>query len=270
MGNSRSKRNQNKNSTSKDDQYIEYKIVPTNMKFSKIDLIKYGKVFTNYKSRDIADNMQTINIISALELESKQNSHAATTATNCYFDESFRRNVIEKCKPYQFPLDSILSFCVTYQQYELLEFILTQELIETLYWSRDYFKCNLYSIIKWSSQLMKLTALNVIASYMIPERIEQSEFKILITDAHKSRKFHSSSSGYFHGSYELSMYNSESEKQRFEALCNGMVEVGMHNRAQRIVQTRKELINKSQFPNELIGIIIGYAFGMSHKSDKHE
>ena len=148
-----------------------------------------------------------------------------------------------------FPLNELLRFIVTYNQDEFLEFVCTQELIHTDKWIRDYWLVNIFDIIVWCCRLMKLSTLNVIASYMIPERITKDDFKNVISQvfAHNQGQF-----------------NTERQKKRYKDLCSGMVDQGMNQRAQRIVTTRNTLIDcmDDDFPKELIGVVVGFAFGL--------
>merc|ERR1712218_126630 len=111
-------------------------------------------------------------------------------------------------------------------------------------WTRDYFKLIIIEAIKNASVLTKLNALKVIASYMIPERISELEFREKLQGGMYERK-------------------SMEEKN----LCKDMVEEGMRGRASRIISARKSLLeNCNEFPNEIINVIICLVFGMSSRS----
>ena len=218
---------------------IKYTIIPESAKFNKIDLVKYGEIFDEYKTpQPIETNIKQIHL-------SKE---------KWYLDSQIRNRINEAFggdSHRQFPLRKVLRFAVTYNQNELIEFICTQELIECSYWDRDFFLSQIFDIIPWSSKIMKLSAINVIASYMIPERINKDDFKKIISDEFQNRW----------------IFNTDEQRQKYKDLCEGMVEEGMNGRAQRIIQTRNALRNNinDDFPNELIGVVIGYAFGMAYK-----
>ena len=218
---------------------IEYTIVPESAKFNKIDLVKYGQIFDEYK---VPQPIETA--IKQIHLSKEK----------WYLDSQIRHRINDAFgsdEHLQFPLRKLLRFAVTYNQNELVEFICTQELIECLHWDRDFFLSQIFDIIPWSSKVMKLSAINVIASYMIPERINLEDFKKIISDEFKNRW----------------NFNTDEQRQKYEDLCQGMVEEGMNGRAQRIIQTRNALRNNigDDFPNELIRIVIVFAFGMTYK-----
>ena len=120
-----------------------------------------------------------------------------------------------------------------------MEFICTQELIETDLWCREYFICSIRAVLKQAGMCTKLGIISLIASYMIPERITQEEVSKIVTG----------------GSVRM-----------YEQMCKDMVDEGMNGRAQRVIQTRRTLMNNinMEFPKELIGVVISYAFGMCH------
>eukprot|EP01083_Nonionella_stella_P028899 79644_1 len=213
-----------------------YEIVPKKQKFNKIDLVRYGKVFDEYGA-----------IRSAMpDMERTIQQYGDK---KWYLSSQNRTRLMQTFKPFQFPLNELLTFCVSYNQTELLEYVCTQELIEYGHWERAFFLANIFEIITSASHLMKLSSLNVIASYMIPERINDKDFKSVIQKAYR-------------------FGSSMAEQKRYQTFCMDMVEEGMNGRAQRIIQTRKALVDFIQidFPNELIGVVVGFAFGMCHRS----
>lgn len=216
---------------------IKYSIIPDSAKYNKIDLVKYGQIFDDYQPPNPIETA-----IKEIHLSEPR-----------WYLNYNTRDKIQKAfgGHQQFPLRNLLRFCVTYNQNEMLEFICTQELIECLHWDRDFFLSQVFDIILWSSKIMKLSALNVIASYMIPERINKEDFKQIISEAFQNRW----------------NFNTDAQRKQYENLCRGMVEEGMNGRARRIIETRNALRSNmdDDFPNELIGVVIVYAFGMAYK-----
>ena len=122
----------------------------------------------------------------------------------------------------------------------------------------------MFAIISLTSQWMKLSALRIIASYLIPERISEKEFRSAILRAHESpNEAHKSG----RRGYSQPDYNRESEKQKFIALCENIVDIGIQGRVQRIAAVRDAMMNQmnlfqDEFPKELVVVIVGFAFGM--------
>ena len=112
---------------------------------------------------------------------------------------------------------------------------------------------------------MKLSTLRIIASYMIPERISSDEFKRIISKSYMSRD-QLRASGDRSRIFNQPHCSNNNDQNKSVELCERMVEQGMKERAQRIVQTRKTLMNiDDEFYAELVGIVIVYAFGMCQK-----
>eukprot|EP01084_Bolivina_argentea_P160349 279247_1 len=223
----------------------------------EIKVAKYTRMKKmGFPLKSIRNKMQQDGTGSALidkflapDIDSKENGGSIN---KWYLRDGIRLEIWRKCKTYQFPLYELLEFCVMYSQNELIEFILTQELIETDYWTRDFFKCVLFTIIGYCSKTIKLSSLKVFSSYMIPEYITKDELYERIQETHK--EYRTNNNG------------------KFINWSNEMVEKGMNGRVQRIIQTKIALTDNlnHEFPKELIGIIITLAYGMFHQKRNQE
>lgn len=204
---------------------IPKSINPDHAKFEKIDIVAYGKLFDKY---------QPDNPTASVEDDIRQ---FIADGKGHMLDRYKARAIETNFGDKQFPVWDVLNFCLIYNQTELMEFICTQELIETDLWCREYFKYSMRAVIKDATIMTKLSTINVMASYMVPERMSKEEINQIASNATYYRN-----------------------------LCQDMVFEGMNGRAQRIIQTRQALINNVDidFPKELIGVVIGYAFGMFH------
>ena len=212
--------------------WIPSDIIPSQAKFQKIDIVVYGRLYDSY----LKLHPQVTNTV---EQDIKQMVQQKRKVRSPYPGQIV--NEIKRLyRDQQFPVYDVLNFCLTYNQIELMEFICTQELIETDLFCREYFKWTMHKILQDAAVLTKLGAINIFASYMIPERISKDKIEQIINNA---------SHAYF------------------KDLNTRMIDAGMNGRANRIVQTRQALIENVdiEFPKELIGIVIGYAFGMFHK-----
>ena len=209
---------------------INYTILPLAAKFDKIDLVEYGKCFDEWKIPQISDTVE-------FDLQRYISQHG-----DQWFKSSSVRGAIAdlqwtETKQCQFPLKQLMWFCVNYNQCELLEFVCTQELMDCDKWERIYFKAIIFSSIAHASVSTKLNPLRVMASYCIPERMTEEEFKSVMRG------------GMYHD------------------FCTEMVVEGMRGRATRIIGARKALIEScAQFPNELIALIVSLLFGLSSRS----
>ena len=208
---------------------IPQSVVPLHAKFQKIDIVAYGELFDKY----LETNTNITNTVGDDIRLYLANLH------NHYFDRDKAQRIKTRFGDKQFPIFDVLNFCLIHNQTELMEFLCTQELIETDLWCREYFYHSMRAVLKDAGVCTKLSTISVLASYMIPERITQDEVNGL----------YSSGS---HWSYEQ--------------MCKDMVYEGMNGRAQRIIETRQALMNNIDidFPKELIGVVISYAFGMFH------
>merc|ERR1712130_526277 len=152
-----------------DELYVAMDIVPHKARFKKIDLVEYGKLFDNYKNNNISDSVQ-------FDMEQIHRHR-----NDWYLNHRIRESILSQFKNKQFPLKALCDFCINFNQTELLEFICMQELIETDFWCRDYFKCIVFISLKKAAHCTKLAAINVMASYMIPDRISKKEALSVIT-----------------------------------------------------------------------------------------
>lgn len=225
------------------DEYFrgEYKIIPSNARFLKLDMVDYGEVFDGWKEdKDIRITIPD-SYLSQMSMYSNK---------KWYLNNEMRRKLWAKLRAQtQFPLSDLIEYAVNYNQTELLEFLCTQELIEIDYWTREFWMCVMYEKARWASKIMKTGSLRVFASYMIPERIDKKDFETMISKVNRGH------------------FQNGSEKQRHEDVAVSMIAEGMNGRANRIIETRNALRDNvdADFPRELIGVVIAYAFGMFHK-----
>ena len=142
-------------------------LVPLEIKFSKINMVEYSKIFNSFEYKpennviveqfikseikNLSDRLSGNSILTThlghnFFLPPKSDDTQHNAEAEWFLDQQCRKNIINICKSVQFPLYEVLSFVIQYNQNEFLEFISTQELIEFEFWSRDYFKCVIFDI----------------------------------------------------------------------------------------------------------------------------
>ena len=209
----------------------EYTILPTAARFQKIDIVEFGKEFDNWNKKYFITTIPR--------------NHRSETLDKWYLHPSHRSGVIRRLST-PFPLQALMEYAVVFNQLELLEFICMQELIEIDYWCSELWLAVIIETIQSATKKMKLGSLKVLASCMIPERLNQKDFEAAM------------------GAVSRGSFSSNSDGARHEKMCQDMIVEGMNGRAKRIIQTRdafRENVNYN-FPESFSDVIIEYAFGL--------
>eukprot|EP00483_Globobulimina_turgida_P003982 UN03990 len=148
------------------------------------------------------------------------------------------------CNKTTISVDLLIDISIENRQYELLEYVLIQELMSTQRWTRQLFVASIKRHLGNCGLLSRLTPIKYLASYCVPQILSVDEFKACIKTGRTAN------------------YSREGEKEIIE-MTNNAIDIGIQEMVQKLCEVKKTLISLCVFPDELIPIIISYLFPWS-------